>query len=265
MFTDMNIQDFIKQYNDGASMAELSRKFNLSAYKVKKILENNNVHIRNRKEQNQISNAKRAYSVNHKYFNNIETVNQAWILGFLAADGWVEEKRNRINIELSAVDKEILEKIKKEMNIENPIIERETNKGFSIVKLSWTSGIQKDKLNNFGIVNNKTYKKMKLPLFKNKDLTYAFILGFFDGDGSISIKDDYCRFRLCAHRPELLQDIYNFLNVKGSLSQDNRGLWELSISTTYAVPLFKKLYSLNSLHLQRKYNKFLEYNTSKRV
>lgn len=261
----MNIQDFIKEYKEGASMAELSRKYNLSTYKVKKILEENNIHIRTRAEQNRITNAKRTNGVNHNYFNKITTVNQTWLLGFLAADGWIEKDRNRINIELSAVDKEILEKIKEEVQIENGIFERETGNGFSVVRLSWTSGVQKDKLSNYGIVHNKTYKEMHLPFFDNDDLTYAFILGFFDGDGSISIQKNYCRFRLCAHRPELLQDIYNFLQVEGSLSQDNRGLWELSISTTYSVPLFKKMYSLNSLHLERKYNKFLEYNTSKRV
>jgi intein/homing endonuclease len=261
----MDIQELIEEYNNGASMAQLSRKYNITSYKIKKILEKNNIYIRSRAEQNRISNAQRANSVNNNYFSNITTVNQAWLLGFLAADGWVEKNRNRINLELAAVDKEILEKIKKEIEIENGILERETNKGFSIVRLSWTSGIQKDKLSQYGIVPNKTYKEMHLPLFENKDLTYAFILGYFDGDGSISINNDYCRFRICAYRPELLQDIYIFLGKCGNISQDNRGLWELSISTNYSVPLFQKLYSLNSLHLARKYNKFLEYNTSKRV
>lgn len=261
----MNTQELINEYDLGASMAQLSRKYNITTYKIKKILEENNIHIRNRAEQNRISNAQRVSSVNNNYFSNITTVNQAWVLGFLAADGWIEQDRNRINIELSAVDKEILEKIKQELEIENGILERETNKGFSIARLSWTSGVQKDKLAHYGIVPNKTYKEMHLPMFENEDLIYAFILGYFDGDGSISIDNNYCRFRICAYRPELLQDIYTFLGKHGSLNQNARGLWELSISTTYSVPLFKKLYSLNSLHLARKYNKFLEYNISKRV
>lgn len=261
----MDIHEFITKYEEGISMAELSRIYNISAYKTKKILEENKVHIRNRTEQNIISNANRANKVNHKYFDEITTVNQAWILGFIAADGWVEKNRNRINIELSAVDKEILEKIKQEIGIENSIMERETGNGFSVVRLSWSSGPQKEALAKFDIVNNKTYKEMHLPDFENKDLIYAFILGFFDGDGSVSIDKNYCRFRLCAHRPELLTDIHSFLDNNGTLSQDNRGLWELSISTKYSVPLFEKMYSLNSLHLQRKYNKFLEYNISTRV
>ena len=205
------------------------------------------------------------FEKDENFFETIDTEEKAYIAGFIAADGWVEKDRNRINIELSAVDKEILEKIKKELEIENPIIERETGNGFSVVRLNWSSGPQKEALSKFGIVNRKTYKEMHLPLFEDKNLTYAFILGFFDGDGTISIDKDYCRFRLCAHRSELLEDIKNFLNVPSSLNQDNRGLWEFSISTIYSIPLFKKLYSLDSIYLERKHNKFLEYNKSKRV
>ena len=159
MFTDMDINELILQYTNGASMAQLSRIFNITPYRVKKILKSNNVQIRTKAQQNQISNAARAKSVNHIYFNDIKTPTQAWILGFIAADGWVEKDRNRINIELSAVDKEILEKIKKELEIENPIIERETGNGFSVVRLNWSSGPQKEALSKFGIVNKKTYKE----------------------------------------------------------------------------------------------------------
>lgn len=264
MFTDMDINDYIKKYKEGASIAQLAREYNISAYKAKKILIDNNVILRTRAEQNRISNAARVKGVNHQYFDDINTPTKAWLLGFLAADGWIEKDRNRINIELSSVDKEILEKIKKELEIENEIMERMTGNGFSVVRLSWTSGPQKIALEKYGIVNRKTYKEMVLPDLSS-ELKYAFILGFFDGDGSISIDNNYCRFRLCAHRPELLQSIKDFLNISCSLNQDNRGLWELSISTQYSIPLFEKMYGLNSLHLARKYNKFLEYNKSKRV
>lgn len=264
MFTDMNIQEYIEKYEKGASIAQLAREYNLTPYKAKKYLEDNNVKIRTRSEQNRISNSLRSNGVNHQYFDNIDTINKAWVLGFIAADGWIEKDRNRINIELSSVDKEILEKIKAEMKIENEIMERITGNGFSIVRLSWSSGPQKAALDKYGIVHRKTYKEMSLPNL-NDDLKYAFILGFFDGDGSISISDNYCRFRLCAHRPELLEEIKNFLNLPCSFNQDARGLWELSISTTHSVDLFKKLYNLKSICLARKYNKFLEYNESKRV
>lgn len=38
MFTDMDIQELIKEYELGNSMAQLSRKYDISTYKVKKYL-----------------------------------------------------------------------------------------------------------------------------------------------------------------------------------------------------------------------------------
>ena len=262
----MDTQDIINAYTiKKQSISEISRLSGLSTYKVKKALTDNNIPIRSRKEQNALTNKARAKQVNHDYFNIIDTCQKAWLLGFLAADGWVEKERNRINIELSIVDKEILEKIKSELSIESEIMERETNNGFTVCRLSWTSQQQKEQLAKYGIINRKTYKEMHLPIFENSDLIYAFILGFFDGDGSISVSaDQYLRFRLCAHRPELLEDIKNFFKA-GNISQDNRGLYEFTISTKQAVPIFNKLYSLDCFSLQRKHDKFLEYNKSKRV
>ena len=86
-----------------------------------------------------------------------------------------------------------------------------------------------------------------------------------DGDGSISINENkYLRIRIVAHRPEILQSIVDNLitfypNLTYSLSQDSRKLYELSISTLFAVPILKDMYNLNSLRLDRKYKKFLEY------
>lgn len=104
---------------------------------------------------------------------------------------------------------------------------------------------------------------MHLPKWEKNKLL-AFILGYYDGDGSFSINPQgYCRLRICAHRNELLQDIKNFFEIfykaTCSLSKDKRGLWELSISTKYAIQILKDMYNLNSICLDRKYQKFLEY------
>ena len=261
----MNAQEIINLYIvDKESIAEISRQTKLSTYKVKKILTENNITIRSRKEQNILTNKARTNQVNHNYFSNIDSTQKAWLLGFLMADGWVEKNRNRINIELSSVDKEILEKIQKELNIKKGFLERETNKGFSVCRLTWTSEKHKTQLAKYGIINRKTYAENHLPIFDNQDLTYAFILGYFDGDGSISINDKYIRFRICAHRDELLKDIQSFLQC-GNISKDKNGLYEYAVSTQQAAPIFEKLYSLKCFSLERKRNKFLEYKKSTRA
>lgn len=83
------------------------------------------------------------YALKHKKDKNeqyflTESENMAWILGFLASDGTVSSSRNQIKIGLQNQDKEILEKIRKEINIENKIIEYTSNFGTSVAELSWT-------------------------------------------------------------------------------------------------------------------------------
>ena len=263
--SDMTTQELLRAkelYLSGESLAEIGRQLGHDATTIKRNLISINVQIRTRKEQTILTNQKRRKSVNDNYFDNIG-VNQAWLMGFLAADGYIGKQVNTIEISLSSKDKEILKKIKKEVEIERPIIDKTSNNGFDICKLEWTSKRHKDILATFGIVNNKTYLPLHLPSFFSDELKLAFILGFFDGDGSISKYNNYLRFRIVSHRNEILIDIATFLqnkyNCTYSLSQDNRGLWELSISTTYCVKIFKDMYNLNSLRLDRKYQKFLEY------
>lgn len=263
----MDIQEYIKKYNDGDSIASLARQYNITPYKAKKILVDNNVSIRTRAQQNVITNQKRGKSVNHNYFSKITNIKQAWLLGFLMADGYVAADDNGIGLELSFVDKEILEKIRNEIESEREIKTYTTNKGFEIVKLYWSSAIQKEDLKKYGIVNKKTYKESHLPQFENDDLINAFILGYFDGDGYLHTRDNQAVMNICAHRKELLQDIANYIQNKYggsySLIQDNRNLWNYNLSTTILIKYFDDIYSKAELFLSRKKEKYYQWKINR--
>ena len=259
----MNIQEIKELYLKGESLAELGRLYDCHPTTIKRYLLEEGVQLRTRVEQTRISNTKRKKAVQEDYFSTIDTVNKAWLLGFIAADGSIGKERNTIAIQLSSIDSEILYKIQKEISFEGTIKNELSSNGFAISKLIWTSQQHKQDLSKYGIVNNKTYLPMHLPDLKNDNLILSFILGFFDGDGSFSVKYPYCRIRFCAHRDELLKEIGEFLKTNYqasySLSQDKRGLYELSISTIFAKQILKDMYSLNSLRLDRKYQKYLDY------
>lgn len=259
----MELQELKELYLQGNSLAELGRKYGIQPTTIKKYLINAGVQIRSRSEQNSLSNKKRKKRVKDNYFSVIDNVNKAWLLGFLMADGSIRKDRNEIRINLSSIDIEILEKIRNELEIEREIASEITNQGYAISYLSWSSEQQKIDLAKYGVVPNKTYLPLHLPNFNDDSYKLAFILGFYDGDGSFSVNDKYCRLRLVSHRSEILEDIAKFFESKYgatySLSQDNRQLYELSISTQFAVPVLKDMYSLNSIRLDRKYQKYLEY------
>ena len=251
-----------KMYQNGESLTAIGRILHYDATTIKRNLIKANVKIRTRAEQNILSNMKRKKSVDDNYFNS-NNLNRAWLTGFIAADGTIRKDCNTIKIGLSSIDREILEKIKEELKIERHICDYVTNNGFAISELEWTSKQHKDFLAQYNIVNNKTYLPMAVPKDFNDKEKLAFILGYFDGDGSISSTDKYLRFRICAHRDEILKDIAltlnNLYNIDFSLSMDKRGLYELSISTDYSKKIFQDMYALNTLRLNRKYQKFLEY------
>ena len=144
--SDMTTHEIDKakeMYIKGASLAEVGRALGHDAMTIKRNLIKNNITIRSRSQQNIISNMKRKKSVDDDYFNNIG-INQAWLMGFIAADGTIRRETNSIKITLSSIDREILEKIKKELKIERDIHDSLTSNGFNISELSWTSKNHKD-------------------------------------------------------------------------------------------------------------------------
>ena len=264
MFAQNEIDNIVKEYTENhSSLAELSKIHNCTSGTIKKLLISNQIKVRSRGEQTKYSNMKRAKTCDDNYFSNIDSVNKAWLLGFLASDGTVRAERNEMKIGLSSIDREILEKIKEELKISRNISDYVTNNGFSVSELIWTSAQQKNDLAKYSIVPNKTYINFHLPHFDNKNYTLAYILGYIDGDGSISVsKENYLRIRIVSYQENILNDIIRFLQenyqITYSLSK-NRNIYELSISTQYAKTILKDMYNLGSLHLDRKYQKYLEW------
>lgn len=261
--SDMNIHELIDLYNKGKSLNFLATKYNTYTAKVKEILLTNGVSIRTRAEQNSITNQERGKKVNHQYFDSVDSNEKAWLLGFLAADGNISSDRNRIKIAVSSRDKQVLENIKKSIGSEKNVLDYETNKGFNVSELSWSSKNQKIKLSAYGIVPRKTYKEMHLPNF-DLDKQLSFILGYYDGDGCFKDDGTTCRIEICSYRPEILEDFAVILNeitnannkVYKSPSRDN--YYTLTYSTEAVKKILNKAYALVSkdCYLLRKFDKY---------
>lgn len=247
------------------------KKFNLSQENVKTILKKNNIPIRNFSEAAILSNQNRAYSKEESYFS-VESHNMAWILGFIASDGNVSKKDNRIKISLSYIDREILEKIKEEVKIENEIKDAETNKGFLTSTLSWSSKQHKDDLKKYNIVPNKTFI-LKPPTILDRRFWIDYIRGYFDGDGSVSYqrnnsgKIEACRFQICSATKEVLEWMINYFYEEHNIpkpkiytQQRVHDLYYFQYSTRATLKIHSVLYN-NSLCLSRKKKKYDEIAT----
>lgn len=134
--------------------------------------------------------------VRQDFFSSIDTELQAYLLGFYASDGSINEKRKTFRIHLQEQDSDIVYLFKdmicpdartfelKDRICVNPRNGKEY-KGCNSFGVDINSSKICNDLVNLGFGYNKTYSENSLPPIK-KDLIRHFIRGYFDGDGTIS-------------------------------------------------------------------------------
>lgn len=127
--------------------------------------------------------AVRTYAFDESFFEEINSEDKAYWLGFIAADGGIRQDGLRLTIELAIKDKEHLEKFNCSIHSQNPI------KEYQREYPSATAVINSKKvcidLAKYGIIPNKTENfDFNFALIPQKFMS-DFIRGYFDGDGSI--------------------------------------------------------------------------------
>jgi hypothetical protein len=168
--------EIIDKYINGISINKLSKEYGLDWHWIDRMLIRNSVEI------------KRQYKINDTYFDEIDTPNKAYILGFLYADGGNTsnyiKKRYCITITLQESDSQILYDIKNEIGYEAPIKFREYG-GCKTATLDICNKHIVLKLHELGVIPNKTLT-LKFPEWLQEELYPHFIRGYFDGDGCIT-------------------------------------------------------------------------------
>lgn len=123
---------------------------------------------------------------NHSYFENIDTEDKAYFLGFIYADGSiVTNKRNSFYLKLHIKDLHIIKTFIKCIDGEMTPWKQ---KGRDIIQVSISGEKIINDLLKIGLHQNKTFT-LKYPEI-NPELERHFLRGYFDGDGCIRIKTD---------------------------------------------------------------------------
>lgn len=217
---------------------------------------------------------KNTYAFDYNYFDVIDSEHKAYWLGFLMADGYIlsHRKGKRKNqsqsfgFAISMKDKELFDYFKEDLKTENPVnIYRNSTSSYSsnsvYGRILLTSQHTVDMLKTHGIVENKTFIT-KMPQLDD-NLIPAFIRGYSDGDGSITIdKNNRLSWALCGTK-ELLNEIQNYFGFSYKLQQrfperlNNN--WTLKITGWKNVPYALSIvYDDATIYLKRKYNKYVE-------
>lgn len=161
--------------NSGTSMLKISGKFSVSYSRVRKVAIQNGL----------IKKGKRKYRgiYNTDFLNKIDSPEAARFLGLMGADGNIN--KNMASISLAVDDIEYLEKIKNLIcpNLKLKIYKHPPHK--DIARINICHKTVRDQLRQNGIIERKScvYDFPDIP----KDLYSSFILGLYEGDGSISL------------------------------------------------------------------------------
>lgn len=122
------------------------------------------------------------YKVNDRYFEKLSTEKQAYILGFLYADGNIHN--SHLSFGQTLLNKDIVEKINSELESTYTISKYQPKKGNLFFSVSITSKNLCSDLQKLGCAENKSLI-LQFPTFIPDNLMPHFIRGYFDGDGCI--------------------------------------------------------------------------------
>ncbi len=258
-------QKVIELYRSGCSEEKVGEEVNLCKKTVRGILRNNNIPIRTPDEW------LTKYPVKENYFDEINTQNKAYILGFFYADGNVNGK-TKLQIGLQSDDLHILEKMKMEFGcIERPLTKNERAKYNSKHKDIWLLTIKNKRLHDGlvskGVVPRKT-KLLKYPLFLSDEMHRHFIRGVMDGDGCIhgtSSNDGHLHANVdIVGTLEMLNSIQKIIkekvNVNSSIILSNKksNVYKLTISGRLnCIKFLDWIYKDADMFLFRKYETYL--------
>ena len=212
------------------------------------------------------------YKLNENYFEKIDNHEKAYLLGFIFADGCVRVVKRKntdsfiFRLKIHKKDKKIVEKLAESIESNYRIFENEN--------MCWISITNKKFVENLiaiGCVPRKT-KILTYPKIDEK-FNKSFILGYFDGDGSMSISKNLFNFNLLGTQSFLssVKVILEDNKIFTSIPKKYSGMGDVFQLTIYdkqsIINLRKYFYSEDIFYLERKKENFdkVEYKRGKRI
>jgi hypothetical protein len=229
---------------------------------------------------------KRPSKGNTRYFSSIDSNAKSYILGFIAADGCITRSSTRqgssptLSITIHRKDVAVLEFIKSEIGFHHKIQSIRRKSGFNKdvntdhVRIAITDKQLTGDLLNLGVSYRKSLSMGNILDNIPKLYRKSFIIGYFDGDGSVSLPkpknkylkslgkmSDYPSYRttVCIRGTQEL-----LLGIKEELSLDTATIFKydstprLDLTNKRDIVKLFKCYDECPFFLKRKHDVFLE-------
>lgn len=270
IFTNKELEDIKKSYTNGESSVKIGKRYNVGHKVILRVLHEMNIDVDQKKFV-------RKYNLDESYFDNIDTPNKAYIVGFFHSDGSNNPNKSTVSISLQEEDKNILELIRNEIKSEKPLEFLDYSKkhdfGYSYknqYRLCIFSKHICEELNNKGITPNKSLT-IGFPNWLNKELIPHYIRGVYDGDGSIyrayrnvnnlpitvtiTATESFCKSlqKICKEELNISAGIYD--------ASCHNGITKVFVLSgrNIAKKFLDWIYQDAELYLQRKYDRYCNY------
>ena len=254
-FSQEQINDILNKYQNNWSQQKIADFYQVSRSVIKRILGMCEQEIRSRTSK---------YKYQQDIFETIDTAEKAYWLGFLAADGCNYQREHNASIILNVHEKDIdhLNKFKEFCGTDAEIKTYIGYEGFSnqtsMCKITLNSKKISDDLSNKGILPNKSL--ILQPPIISEDFYKPFILGYFDGDGSISKASQYNNYSISIQgTKEILTWIGEVLDwdvrlEKRNINSNTNSYYIRCGGTNKPYQILSQLYNSCETHLDRKFN-----------
>lgn len=258
-------KDYIcENYLKGASSVTLAKHYGINHHAIAIVLEERGI-------QRDRTLSTRKYSVDEHYFDVIDTSEKAYVLGLLYADGSNNESKQTISISLQEEDRELLEKVRKELKSEKPLefLDYSNKHDFGYTyknqyRLLVFSKHMCNELHKKGMVSNKSLI-LEFPEWLDPDLYSHFIRGYFDGDGSVGRYGKRVMVNITSTNNfcEAIKEICENIGINSKIYEAgcHNGVTKyLSIARKKDVKKFLDwIYNDATIYLERKYKRYIEY------
>jgi deoxyuridine 5'-triphosphate nucleotidohydrolase len=201
------------------------------------------------------SNPNKKYFYNESFFQNIDTEFKAWMLGWIASDGSIQD--SGITLCIHKNDISILEMIKREFCPEIPI--KTVRKKLCSLTIN-SKKIVNDVCQHLKIVPGTKAFSVRFPESLNENLKWAFLRGYFEGDGNIRKPDKDHHAPECSivsSCDKMLEDIQRFTEIPCKINYDNNVISWYGVN---ALDFLGKIYESSQYRLKRKYKLYISWS-----
>lgn len=259
-FHDDKITLICDLYNQGVSAKTLGIKFSIDKRRIQKWAQELGV-LRDKNSSHRFT------EINDHVFNNIDSPQKAYWLGFLYADAYNSDTTNTVSISLQISDYDHLVKLSKFLGLPDSKIKyTKTNLGYEYYTVKMYSKHLCNQLTSLGCPRAKSFI-ITYPEWMPDNLHSHFIRGMFDGDGCLTFRENQKEWKWSLASTEMcceviqkiflqkLEMIVNYHNI----SKTGNNTCELETSGNEKInKIMSWLYSEaeSSIYLERKFEKF---------